>query len=90
MWHGTAVPDYERFARFYDAAMDDPPRGAPGCSGASSGTCPGPASVLELGCGTGSIFAQFTAFPFLTGLDRSPEMLAVASEQGAHRPPPPG
>ena len=36
---------------------------------------------MELGCGTGSILAQLTAYPALTGLDRSPEMLAVASEK---------
>jgi SAM-dependent methyltransferase len=81
VWHGTAVPDYERFARFYDAAMDDPrPRGARVLR-SIEGYLPRAASVLELGCGTGSILAQLTALPFLTGLDRSPEMLAVASQK---------
>ena len=39
---------------------------------------PDPRSVLELGCGTGSILAGFTTVPELTGLDLSPQMLDVA------------
>jgi SAM-dependent methyltransferase len=73
------VPDYEHFARFYDRAMDDPgPRGAR-VLGSIERHLPGATSVLELGCGTGSILNQLTALPALTGMDRSPEMLAVAS-----------
>jgi SAM-dependent methyltransferase len=73
------VPDYDLFARFYDAAMDDPrPRGARVLASIDR-YLPQAASVLELGCGTGSILAQLTGFPVLTGMDRSPEMLAVAS-----------
>jgi SAM-dependent methyltransferase len=75
------VPDYDRFARFYDAAMDDPrPRGARVLASIDR-HLPRASSILELGCGTGSILAQLTAYPALTGLDRSPEMLAVASEK---------
>ena len=75
------MPDYDRFARFYDAAMDDPrSRGARVLSSIDR-YLPGTSSVLELGCGTGSILAQLTALPALTGLDRSPQMLAVASEK---------
>jgi SAM-dependent methyltransferase len=73
------VPDYEHFARFYDRAMDDPaPRGAR-VLGSIERYRPDAASVLELGCGTGSILDQLTSLPSLTGMDRSPEMLAVAS-----------
>ena len=72
---------YERFARFYDAAMDDPaPRAARG--GRVHRPLPaGAETLLELGCGTGSILAHLTSvdgLTRLTGLDRSPEMLAVA------------
>jgi SAM-dependent methyltransferase len=75
------VPDYDLFARFYDAAMDDPrPRGARVLASIDR-YLPQTSSVLELGCGTGSILAQLTGFPALTGMDRSPEMLAVASEK---------
>ncbi len=75
------MPDYELFARFYDAAMDDPtPRGARVLRSIERFS-PQASSVLELGCGTGSILAQLTGIPALTGLDRSPEMLAVASQK---------
>jgi SAM-dependent methyltransferase len=81
VWHGGPVPDYDRFARFYDAAMDDPrPRGARVLASIDR-YLPVASSVLELGCGTGSILAQLSAFPALTGMDRSAEMLAVASEK---------
>ena len=81
MWHRTAVPDYDVFARFYDAAMDDPtPRGDRVLRSIRRFSSHA-SSVLELGCGTGSILAQLTAFPALTGLDRSPKMLAVASQK---------
>ncbi len=55
------MPGYARFARFYDAAMDDPTPGR-GSSSGSAGTTPTPASVLELGCGTGSILVRLTGF----------------------------
>ncbi len=75
------MADYDLFARFYDAAMDDPrPRGARVLASIDR-YLPQASSVLELGCGTGSILAQLTGFPALTGMDRSPEMLAVASEK---------
>jgi SAM-dependent methyltransferase len=35
-------------------------------------------SLLELGCGTGSILARITAVPSITGLDLSSQMLAFA------------
>jgi SAM-dependent methyltransferase len=73
------VPDYEHFARFYDRAMDDPaPRGARVLESIERHR-PGATSVLELGCGTGSILDHLSPLPSLTGIDRSPEMLAVAS-----------
>ena len=75
------MPSYDQFARFYDAAMDDPgPRGTRVLRSIER-HLPRAASILELGCGTGSILAQLTAFPALTGLDGSAAMLAVASEK---------
>ena len=35
--------------------------------------------MLELGCGTGSILARLETAATLTGLDRSPEMLAISA-----------
>lgn len=39
---------------------------------------PRAASLLELGCGTGTILDGLSSFESLTGIDRSPEMLAIA------------
>ena len=75
------MPDYEHVSRFYDAVMDDPaPRGARVRRWIER-FHPDATSLLELGCGTGSILVQLADVAFLTGLDRSPEMLAVASEK---------
>lgn len=75
------MPDYSRFARFYDEVMDDPaPRGARVLDWIARFR-PGARTLLELGCGTGAILDQLTSIPSLTGLDRSPEMLAVASRK---------
>jgi SAM-dependent methyltransferase len=72
------VPAYERFAAFYDEVMDDPAPRAARVLEAIARYRPGAASLLELGCGTGSILQRLTGVPTLVGLDLSPEMLAVA------------
>jgi SAM-dependent methyltransferase len=81
MWHGGLMPGYARFARFYDAAMDDPAPRADRVIEWIGRHQPDAVSLLELGCGTGSILARLNGIPSLTGLDRSPEMLAVASHK---------
>ena len=70
---------YERFAAFYDVVMDDPGPRAVRVNAAVDRFRPGATSFLELGCGTGSILARLTTGPELTGLDRSPQMLAIAA-----------
>ena len=75
------MPAYERFARFYDDAMDDPTPRAARVQDFIDRFRPGASSLLELGCGTGSILARLDTVPHLTGLDRSPEMLAVARDK---------
>lgn len=69
---------YERFATFYDEVMDDPAERAQRVDEAIARFRPEPATLLELGCGTGSILARLTCGADLFGLDRSPEMLSVA------------
>src|ERR1700756_1255648 len=40
---------------------------------------PGARSLLELGCGTGALLAGLAPELQVTGIDRSPEMLAIAA-----------
>ena len=75
------MPAYERFAAFYDAVMDDPGPRADRVAAWIDRFRPGAATLLELGCGTGSILARLPSVPSLTGLDRSPGMLAVARQK---------
>ncbi len=72
---------YRRFSGFYDAVMDDPSPRAQQVNDWVSRYLPDAFSLLELGCGTGSILKRLTSVPSLTGLDLSPEMLAVAQEK---------
>ncbi len=72
---------YERFAAFYDVVMDDPGPRAARVNAAVDRYRPDATSLLELGCGTGSILARLETDAQLTGLDRSPEMLAIASRK---------
>jgi SAM-dependent methyltransferase len=72
------VPSYDRLARFYDAIMDDPEPRAARVLDLIDRHRPGPESVLELACGTGSILARLGGVTHRTGLDRSAAMLAQA------------
>ncbi len=75
------MPPYERISSFYDAVMDDPGPRAERVAGWIERYRPGARSLLELGCGTGSILARLPQVPGRTGLDSSPRMLAIAHEQ---------
>jgi SAM-dependent methyltransferase len=70
---------YERFAAFYDAVMDDPGPRAARVNAAIDSYRPDATSLLELGCGTGSILARLDTGATLCGLDLSPDMLAIAA-----------
>ena len=72
------VTEYDVFSRFYDAVMDDPAPRADRVVEWIERYRPDTTSVLELGCGTGSILARLDAFPELTGVDQSSQMLTVA------------
>lgn len=69
---------YEHFARYYDALMGDPLENASRVRGYIARHMPAARSLLELGCGSGSILAELTSLGSLTGIDRSPQMLAAA------------
>ncbi len=73
------MPAYERFAAFYDEVMDDPTPRAARVTEAIDRHHPRARSLLELGCGTGSMLSRFTGMRSVTGLDRSPAMLAIAA-----------
>lgn len=78
MGHDGAMNDYSSFARFYDTLMDDPQPKSARVLAAIEKFLPDASSLLELGCGTGSILAGLRTIPSLVGLDRSPEMLKFA------------
>ena len=72
------MPIYDQFARYYDALMDDPLANAGRVLGYRERHLPQADSLLELGCGSGSILAGLRLLDSLVGLDRSPQMLAIA------------
>jgi len=65
----------------YDAVMDDPVPKIERVLELVERHNPGARTLLELGCGTGTILAGLGSFNALTGIDRSPEMLAIAAEK---------
>jgi len=73
------VATYEHFARHYDEVTGaDPLANGARVREQLRRHVPGAASLLELGCGSGQILAALTEVPALTGIDRSPQMLARA------------
>jgi len=72
------TPGYGTFARFYDAVLDDVQSNSVRVLAAVEKFLPQASSLLELGCGTGSVLAGLTTLGSLTGLDRSPQMLEIA------------
>jgi SAM-dependent methyltransferase len=76
------APAYAKFAKFYDEIMGDRWVDIERVRNYVKRYRPSASSLLELGCGTGAVLAGLaTSDPVLsvTGVDRSPEMLAVAS-----------
>ena len=74
-----AVGTYEHFARHYDEVTGaDPLANGARVRRHLGRHAPDAISLLELGCGSGQVLAALTAVPSLTGIDRSPQMLAQA------------
>jgi len=78
--HDGDVTDYTGFARFYDRIMGDRSDDIGRLQAYISRQLPGARSLLELGCGTGALLAGLSPGMSVTGIDRSPEMLAVAAQ----------
>src|SRR6266851_2214658 len=74
----SAMAEYAEFAQFYDVIMGDPIGKIELISGWINRHAPRTRSLLELGCGTGSVLAGLVEVPSLTGLDLSPQMLEIA------------
>jgi SAM-dependent methyltransferase len=73
------VTPYARFAGFYDQIMGDRSADIERIRDCIKGYRPAASSLLELGCGTGAVLAGLAADLPVAGVDRSPEMLAVAA-----------
>ena len=78
------MPSYDHFARFYDALMNDPLANVARVLGYRERHMAHADSLLELGCGSGSILAGLHELDRLVGLDRSPQMLAAARAKVPH------
>ena len=72
---------YDQFARFYDTVMGDRSDVIKIISGAINRHNPAAKSLLELGCGTGSIMAGFADKFELHGIDLSANMLQIAQHK---------
>jgi SAM-dependent methyltransferase len=75
------VTDYAGFARFYDRIMGDRSEEIERIQSYIGRHRPQATSLLELGCGTGAILSGLAGRLAVTGLDRSPEMLAIAADR---------
>jgi SAM-dependent methyltransferase len=73
------VPAYAEFARFYDQIMGDRSPDVARVRDYITRLHPAAGSLLELGCGTGAMLAGLAPVYEVTGVDRSPEMLAIAA-----------
>jgi SAM-dependent methyltransferase len=73
------VAAYADFAGFYDQVMGDRTPDIERVRGYVRHYLPTAGSLLELGCGTGAVLAGLAGDLAVSGVDLSPEMLAVAA-----------
>jgi SAM-dependent methyltransferase len=74
------VPSYAKFARFYDRVNGDRAADVEHVRDCIRRFHPDARSLLELGCGTGAILSGLASEMAVTGVDQSPEMLAMAAQ----------
>jgi SAM-dependent methyltransferase len=77
--HDGGVASYADFAGFYDQVMGDRSADIERVRGYVRRYLPSAGSLLELGCGTGAVLAGVAADMPVSGIDTSPQMLAVAA-----------
>ncbi len=70
---------YAKFAGFYDEIMGDRSPDVERIRGYLGRYLPSARSLLELGCGTGALLRGLAQDMAVTGVDRSPDMLAAAA-----------
>jgi SAM-dependent methyltransferase len=75
---------YDKFYRFYDLVMGDRAQAADFTRSLIERHKPETKSVLEIACGTGAILGFLAGAYEVTGLDRSPHMLALARRKLPH------
>lgn len=75
------MTDYASFARFYDRIMGDRSEEIQRIQSYIDAFRPAAASLLELGCGTGALLTELAKSYQVTGVDRAPEMLAIAASR---------
>jgi SAM-dependent methyltransferase len=73
------MTDYAAFSRFYDRIVGDRSDEVARVLAYIGKYRPSATSLLELGCGTGALLEGLASELEVTGVDRSPEMLAVAA-----------
>jgi SAM-dependent methyltransferase len=73
------MTDYAAFSRFYDRIVGDRSDEVARVLAYIGKYRPSATSLLELGCGTGALLEGLARELEVTGVDRSPEMLAVAA-----------
>ena len=72
---------YDNFARYYDLAMGDRSRAGAFLVSLLKRHAPSAKTLIEFGCGTGSMLDIFKKEYEVTGVDNSPQMLEVASRK---------
>ncbi len=79
-WHDCSMINYAKFSQFYDEIMGDRSEEIEQLRDYITRYLPTATSLLELGCGTGALLAGLAAEMSVTGVDQSPEMLAIAAK----------